>query len=130
MSDSTGAESDSPEEGFPTRASLHATQSEYPWHAVVRTVFQAVVGFAAMWALMVEAMGLDETLPWVAASLAVTGAITRVMAIPAVNQWLAKFAPFLAAAGSTTAVSDDVYQPTDAATVDESATPHIPYLDN
>ena len=26
--------------------------------------------------------------------------------------------------------SDDVYQPTDAATVDESATPHIPYLDN
>ena len=83
-----------------------------------------------MWALMVEAMGLDETLPWVAASLAVTGAITRVMAIPAVNQWLAKFAPFLAAAGSTTAVSDDVYQPTDAATVDESAPPHVPYLDN
>ena len=124
MSDSTG-------EGFPTRASLHATQSEYPWHAVVRTVFQAVVGFAAMWALMVEAMGLDETLPWVAASLAVTGAITRVMAIPAVNQWLARFVPFLAASGSANKqVSDDVYAPKHAATVDESATPHIPYLDN
>ena len=124
MSDSTG-------EGFPTRASLHATQSEYPWHAVVRTVFQAVVGFAAMWALMVEAMGLDETLPWVAASLAVTGAITRVMAIPAVNQWLARFVPFLAASGSANKqVSDDVYHPTDAADTDSSATPHIPYLDN
>ena len=124
MSDSTG-------EGFPTRASLHATQSEYPWHAVVRTVFQAVVGFAAMWALMVEAMGLDETLPWVAASLAVTGAITRVMAIPSVNQWLARFVPFLAASGSASKqVSDDVYHPTDAADTDSSATPHIPYLDN
>ena len=130
MSDSTGAVSDSPEEGFPTRASLHATQSEYPWHAVVRTVFQAVVGFAAMWVLMVEAMGLDETLPWVAASLAVTGAITRVMAIPAVNQWLARFIPFLAASGPAAAISDDVYAPQHAASVDESATPHIPYLDN
>ena len=130
MSDSTGAVSDSPEEGFPTRASLHATQSEYPWHAVVRTVFQAVVGFAAMWALMVEAMGLDETLPWVAASLAVTGAITRVMAIPAVNQWLARFIPFLAASGRAAAISDDAYYPQHAASVDEAATPHIPYLDN
>ena len=84
-----------------------------------------------MWALMVEAMGLDETLPWVAASLAVTGAITRVMAIPAVNQWLARFVPFLAASGSASKqVSDDVYHPTDAADTDSSATPHIPYLDN
>ena len=119
MSDSTAEES-----------VTTSTQSEYPWHAVVRTVFQAVVGFAAMWALMVEAMGLDETLPWVAASLAVTGGITRVMAIPAVNHWLARFIPFLAASGPAAPISDDVYQPRHAASVDESATPHTPYLDN
>ena len=59
--------------------------------------------------------------------MAVTGAITRVMAIPAVNQWLARFVPFLAASGSANKqVSDDVYHPTDAASVDT----HIPYLDN
>lgn len=87
---------------FPSRTQLHATQTEYPWHAVARTVFQAVVGFAAMWALIVEAMGVDTALPWVAASLAVTGAITRIMAIPQVNDWLARFVPFLAATGHET----------------------------
>ena len=84
---------------FPSRSEVHATQSEYPWHAVVRTVFQAVVGFAAMWGLIVEAAGVDATLPWVAASLAVTAAITRVMAIPAVNAWLGRYVPWLAAEG-------------------------------
>lgn len=87
---------------YPSRAQLHATQSEYPWHAVARTVFQAVVGFAAMWALVVEALGVDAGLPWVAASLAVTGALTRVMAIPAVNAWLARYLPWLAATGHET----------------------------
>ena len=83
---------------YPKRADYLATQSEYPWHAVVRTVFQALVGFAAMWGLIVEAMGVDGKLPWVAASLAVTGAITRIMAIPAVNAWLETYIPWLAAA--------------------------------
>mgnify|MGYP007055515414 CR=1 FL=1 len=84
---------------FPSRSEVHATQTEYPWHAVVRTVFQALVGFAAMWALIVEALGINESWPWVAASLAVTGAITRVMAIPAVNAWLGRYVPWLAAEG-------------------------------
>lgn len=83
---------------YPKRSDHLATQTEYPWHAVVRTLFQAVVGFAAMWGVIVEALGVDETLPWVVASLAVTGAITRVMAIPAVNTWLERFVPWLAAA--------------------------------
>lgn len=74
-----------------------ATQEEYPWRATVRTVFQAVVGFASMWALIVVALGLNETTAWVAASLAVTGGITRLMAIPEVNAWLTRFVPWLAA---------------------------------
>lgn len=85
---------------YPKRSDLlEPTQSAYPWHAVVRTVFQAIVGFAAAWALIVEAMGVDQTVPWVAGSLTVTAAITRVMALPSVNDWLARFLPFLAATG-------------------------------
>lgn len=83
---------------YPKRAEhQEATQERYPWRTVVRSVFQALVSFAAMWGLIVVALGIDETLPWVAASLAVTGGITRVMAIPAVNDWLAHFVPWLAA---------------------------------
>ena len=81
---------------YPSRLEA-TTQEQYPWRTVVRTIFQAVVGFASMWALIVGALGLDETLPWVAASLAVTGGITRVMAIPEVNAWLARWVPWLAA---------------------------------
>lgn len=73
------------------------TQTRRPWRATVRTVFQAVVGFAAMWAVIVEAIGLDPEWQWVAASLAVTGAITRLMAVPAVEAWLRRFLPILAA---------------------------------
>lgn len=73
------------------------TQVRRPWRSTTRTIFQAVVGLAAMWALIVEAIGLDADWRWVAASLAVTAAITRVMALPAVERWLAAFVPFLAA---------------------------------
>lgn len=73
------------------------TQTRRPWRATARTLFQAVVGFAAMWGLIVEAAGLDPEPGWVAASLVATGAITRVMALPAVESWLGRFLPFLAA---------------------------------
>lgn len=72
------------------------TQVAHPWRSVVRSIFQALVGFAAMWAVIVETIGLDSTLPWVAASLTATGALTRVMTLPAVEDWLARFLPWLA----------------------------------
>lgn len=72
------------------------TQVAHPWRSTVRSLFQAVVGFASMWAVIVEAIGLDSTLPWVAASLTVTGALTRVMALPVVEEWLARWVPWLA----------------------------------
>jgi hypothetical protein len=68
-----------------------------PWRATLRSVFQALVGFAAMWGVIVEAIGLDPSWQWVATSLAVTGAVTRVMALPGVEKWLERFLPFLAA---------------------------------
>lgn len=75
---------------------VQPTQVRQPLRSTVRTVFQAAVGFASMWALIVQTLGLDEDWQWVSASLAVTAGITRVMAIPAVNVWLARFLPWLA----------------------------------
>lgn len=75
------------------------SQEAYPLHSMARTVFQALVGLAAAWGLIVEAAHIDSAIPWVATSLAITAAITRVMTLPAVNQWLARFVPWLAPEG-------------------------------
>lgn len=79
------------------QVTLRATQSEHPARAVLRTLFAAIIGLAAAWALIIEALGLDKGLPWVATTLAIAGGITRVLAIPAVNVWLQTFIPWLAA---------------------------------
>ena len=45
------------------------------------------------------AAGLDPAkLPWLVVPLAVAAAVTRIMAVPAVETWLRRFLPFLAAA--------------------------------
>ncbi|WP_345264759.1 hypothetical protein [Nocardioides nanhaiensis] len=72
------------------------TQTAYPWRATVRTVFAAVVGIAAVWGLVIEAAGVDPSLPVVATSIAVAGAITRVLALPGVDDLLARLVPWLA----------------------------------
>ena len=77
------------------------SQVEHPWRAIARTIFAAVVGFAAMWPVVVEALGLDPAWVWVSASIAVTGAITRVLALPQVDAWLERFVPWLAAGRPT-----------------------------
>ncbi|MGV8973636.1 MAG: hypothetical protein ACOH10_15055 [Rhodoglobus sp.] len=74
-----------------------ATQVQRPWRTLVRTVFQGIVGFAPLVPLIVAASGVDETLGAVAAGIAVSGAITRIMALPGVESWLARFVPLLAA---------------------------------
>lgn len=71
------------------------TQVAHPAKAVVRTVFAMVVAFAAMWPLIVEAAGLGAE-AWVATSITIAGAITRIMALPAVNGFIERFLPFLA----------------------------------
>ena len=75
------------------------TQAAHPWRATVRTLFAALVGLAAMAPLLVEASGADETWGPVAGVLAVTGAITRILAVPQVNDFLEQFLPFLSATG-------------------------------
>lgn len=82
---------------------MNPTQSQYPWRAVLRTVAAAIVSVAAIWGLIVEAAGVDATGPVVALTLAVAGGITRIMAIPQVEVFLKKFAPFLSAEPNTPA---------------------------
>lgn len=74
-----------------------STQTRRPWRTTARTVFQGVVGLSASWALIVQALGLDPAWQWVAVSLTITAAVTRVMALPAVDDLLTRFVPFLAA---------------------------------
>jgi hypothetical protein len=54
----------------------------------VRTIFQAVVMTAVMLPGIVEASGVPQTLPWVAGGLAVAAAVTRIMALPRVQELL------------------------------------------
>jgi len=67
---------------------------------VIRTVFAGIVGVAAMLPLIYSAAadGSPEAATgWAAVLLTIAGAITRVMAVPAVEVWLQRFVPFLAA---------------------------------
>ena len=73
-----------------------STQTAHPWRATIRTVFAFLVGLAAAWALIIEAAGIDPGIEWVSLSVAVAAGITRVMALPAVDELIRKFLPFLA----------------------------------
>lgn len=53
-----------------------------------RTVLQSAVALAVVLPAIVDASGIPATLPWVAGALAAAGALTRVMAIPAVQNLL------------------------------------------
>lgn len=74
-----------------------ASQVQHPWRAVERTVLQLVVGGAAALPILVDASGLPQTAAGIGTALAVAAAITRVMAIPAVEEALQLWAPWLAA---------------------------------
>lgn len=64
------------------------TQVVYPAKAVVRTVIQVLVGLAAIAPFLVADLGIGTTSGLLAGALGVAAALTRVMAIPAVNQML------------------------------------------
>ncbi|MFF3317273.1 hypothetical protein ACFYV5_17440 [Streptomyces sp. NPDC003035] len=53
-----------------------------------RTVLQSAVGIAVVLPAIVDASGIPATLPWVVGALAVAGGLTRVMAVPGVQNLL------------------------------------------
>lgn len=75
----------------------NASQVARPWRATVRTALQAALALALMLPLLVDAAGLDETAPPVAGALVLAGGFARVMALPAVEAFLRRFVPWLAA---------------------------------
>lgn len=75
-----------------------STQSVHPWRATVRTVFAALVALAAMAGPAYTAatnQSPEAATGWAALGLAIAGAVTRVLALPQVDEWLHKFAPWL-----------------------------------
>lgn len=73
------------------------TQVQYPRRATIRTAFQAFVGLCALVPVIVAAFGLDPKIVWLAVPIAVAAGVTRLMQIPAVNAWIERFIPWLAA---------------------------------
>jgi hypothetical protein len=71
------------------------TQSRYPWRATARTLLAAALALASL-APTIALTAHIQTVPAVAQVLVVAGTITRVLAIPAVDGWLRRFAPWLA----------------------------------
>ena len=83
------------------KALTEPTQVRRPWRATARTIFQGLVGAASMAAPVYEAATHHDAAAatgWAATGLAISAGVTRVMALPVVNEWLARFLPFLAAA--------------------------------
>lgn len=72
------------------------TQTEHPWRATVRTVVAAVVALASLLPYILGAVHADGTV-WGTQALAVIAGVTRVLAIPGVNDWLREYVPWLSA---------------------------------
>lgn len=72
------------------------TQTQHPWRATLRTVVAGVLGLLSLLPVIVAA-GHLEAVPGVAQALAVSAAVTRILAIPGVDAWLRRYLPWLAA---------------------------------
>lgn len=71
----------------------YPTQVGHPWRTTLRSIIQFVVPLATAVPLIVDAVQAGNpgaSGPIAAAALAVSGAITRVMAIPQVNDLLTR----------------------------------------
>lgn len=75
------------------------TQTQYPWQATVRTVFQAALALAFLLPVIAPALGAVATSGVFVGVLAACGAFTRVMALPQVNAFLVVYVPWLAPEG-------------------------------
>lgn len=75
------------------------TQAKHPGRATFRTTIAAVVGLVPLAPFIVAELGVNSV-PWIVTVLGVTAAVTRVLAVPQVNDWLREHAPWLSAAGA------------------------------
>jgi len=75
---------------------LPTTQSRHPWRAVTRTVFATLVGLLPLVPEILAGAHLGSTATG-AQTIAIAGAITRLLARPDVEALLHRVAPWLAA---------------------------------
>ncbi|MFG1660718.1 hypothetical protein ACGFIY_29690 [Micromonospora chersina] len=73
------------------------TQTRHPWRATARTIFAAVVALLSLLPAIAAVAGIDAV-PLIAQALTVAAAVTRVLAIPGVDDFLRRYLPFLASA--------------------------------
>ncbi|WP_207921298.1 hypothetical protein [Micromonospora sp. KC721] len=73
------------------------TQTRHPWRATVRTTFAAVVALLSLLPVVAVTAGID-TVPAVAQIIGVAAAVTRILALPSVDNFLKQFLPWLASA--------------------------------
>ncbi|MEV6798553.1 hypothetical protein AB0M91_09415 [Micromonospora rifamycinica] len=73
------------------------TQTRHPWRATIRTVVAGTVGALSLLPEVALTAGVD-TVPAVAQAVVVAGAVTRVLALPAVDAWMRQYVPWLATA--------------------------------
>lgn len=75
------------------------TQVARPWRTTLRSLFQGFVAFASV-APMIYSAAFDHdpalATGWAATGLGIAAAVTRLMATQVVDDFLAKFLPFLA----------------------------------
>jgi hypothetical protein len=76
---------------------IQPTQTRHPWRATLRTLVAAGLGLLSILPEVLAGAGLDHT-AYGAQILVVSGAVTRVLAIPGVEVWVRQFVPWLAAA--------------------------------
>lgn len=77
-------------------ALVEPTQVKHPNRASFRTIFQGLIALAAIAPLVLTTAGIP-VVGWAAILVAVSGAITRVMALPSVEAFLESYVPVLAA---------------------------------
>ena len=76
-----------------------ATQTAHPWRATIRTLVAAIAGLAAIAAPAYTAItGADpaKATGLAAIALAISWAVTRLLALPQVDMWLSLYIPWLA----------------------------------
>lgn len=93
---------------------MPTTQTAHPWRATTRTIFAAAVALLSLLPVIAATAGID-TVPAIAQVLVVTGAVTRVLALPGVENFLESYFPWLAAKPPADAGSRfDVFKEEDA----------------
>lgn len=80
----------------PVESVAKPSQIRRPWRATARTVAAAAVALMPALPSIAEAAGI-ETVPFVASILTTTALITRILAIPEVDDWMDQYLPGLSA---------------------------------